>query len=52
MVDLLLQRQRCHPVLEGFPTAARIGDLPLFLGAASAAQVRASHPSRAYLNRY
>ncbi|CAI5712717.1 unnamed protein product [Peronospora destructor] len=38
IVSLLLQRQRCHPLLEGFPAAARIGDLPLFLGAADAAQ--------------
>ncbi|CAI5701726.1 unnamed protein product [Peronospora effusa] len=38
MVHLLLQRQRGHPVLDGCPMAARIGDLSLFLGAAGAAQ--------------
>ncbi|KAE9284889.1 hypothetical protein PF008_g27049 [Phytophthora fragariae] len=38
VVRLLLQRQSHHPLLEGFPKAARIGDLPLFLGEAGAAQ--------------
>ncbi|KAL3669013.1 hypothetical protein V7S43_006299 [Phytophthora oleae] len=38
VVSLLLERQRHHPLLEGFPIAARIGDLPLFLGEAGAAQ--------------
>ncbi|GMF26458.1 unnamed protein product [Phytophthora fragariaefolia] len=38
VVKLLLQRQSHHPLLEGFPKAARIGDLPLFLGEAGAAQ--------------
>ncbi|POM77855.1 Hypothetical protein PHPALM_4694 [Phytophthora palmivora] len=37
-VSLLLERQRHHPLLEGFPTAARIGDSHLFLGEAEAAQ--------------
>ena len=39
-VDLLVQRQHHHVALEGVPTAARIGDLPLFLGEARAVQVR------------
>ncbi|CAI5731095.1 unnamed protein product [Hyaloperonospora brassicae] len=38
VVQLLEQRQQRHAPLEGFPTAARIGDLPLFLGEARAAQ--------------
>ncbi|KAG7400503.1 hypothetical protein PHYBOEH_005531 [Phytophthora boehmeriae] len=38
IVGQLLRRQQQHPLLEGFPTAARIGDLPLFLGEAGAAQ--------------
>ncbi|TDH67315.1 uncharacterized protein CCR75_005710 [Bremia lactucae] len=38
VVDQLLERQRHHPPLDGFPMAARIGDLPLFLGEAGAAQ--------------
>eukprot|EP00644_Phytophthora_capsici_P004567 jgi/Phyca11/527418/estExt2_fgenesh1_pm.C_PHYCAscaffold_190056 len=38
VVSLLLERQRHHPLLEGFPKAARIGDLSLFLGEAGAAQ--------------
>lgn len=40
VVRALLERQRHHPLLEGFPTAARIDNLPLFLGEAGAAQVR------------
>ncbi|KAL4173441.1 hypothetical protein KRP22_005395 [Phytophthora ramorum] len=38
VVSQLLRRQSHHPLLEGFPTAARIADLPLFLGEAGAAQ--------------
>ncbi|KAF4316742.1 hypothetical protein BBO99_00002848 [Phytophthora kernoviae] len=38
IVSQLLHRQQQHPLLEGFPTAARIDDLPLFLGEAGAAQ--------------
>lgn len=38
IVRLLLERQSHHPALEGFPTAARIGNLALFLGEAGAAQ--------------
>ncbi|KUF77092.1 Dual specificity protein phosphatase 12 [Phytophthora nicotianae] len=38
VVSLILERQSHHPLLEGFPTAARIGDLPLYLGEAGAAQ--------------
>ncbi|RLN55476.1 hypothetical protein BBJ29_006796 [Phytophthora kernoviae] len=38
IVSQLLRRQQQHPLLEGFPTAARIDDLPLFLGEAGAAQ--------------
>ncbi|KAG7389515.1 hypothetical protein PHYPSEUDO_010160 [Phytophthora pseudosyringae] len=38
VVRLLLDRQSRHPLLEGFPTAARIGKLSLFLGEAGAAQ--------------
>jgi len=41
-VSVLLERQRHHPLLEGFPTAARVGNMPLFLGEAGAAQVRVS----------
>ncbi|KAG6961813.1 hypothetical protein JG687_00007492 [Phytophthora cactorum] len=39
VVSLLLERQSHHPLLEGFPMAAGIGDLPLYLGEAGAAQV-------------
>uniref|UniRef100_A0AAV1TKL1 protein-tyrosine-phosphatase n=1 Tax=Peronospora matthiolae TaxID=2874970 RepID=A0AAV1TKL1_9STRA len=38
LVDLLVQRQHHHVALEAVPTAARIGDLPLFLGEARAAR--------------
>ncbi|KAI9987490.1 hypothetical protein PInf_023529 [Phytophthora infestans] len=38
VVSLLLERQSHHPLLEGFPTATRIGELPLYLGEAGAAQ--------------
>ncbi|KAG3107144.1 hypothetical protein PI125_g13002 [Phytophthora idaei] len=38
VVSLLLERQSHHPLLEGFPMAAGIGDLPLYLGEAGAAQ--------------
>ncbi|OWZ01617.1 hypothetical protein PHMEG_00026961 [Phytophthora megakarya] len=38
VVSLLLNRQRQHPLLEGFPTAARISNSSLFLGEAGAAQ--------------
>ncbi|KAI9913502.1 hypothetical protein PsorP6_005707 [Peronosclerospora sorghi] len=38
VVSQLLHRQSRHPLVEGFPTAARIGNLPLFLGEARAVQ--------------
>lgn len=37
---LLQQRQRSHPPLSRFPSAAQIYNLPLFIGDANAAQVQ------------
>lgn len=43
VVEAIELRQKAHPPLAGLPRAAAIHGLPLFIGEADAATVRACH---------